>query len=126
MKILLICILILTSTSCVWGAQEEVIKYGGGEPWAWYKTNWQGAVDAQAQDMRLPYPVRPVWILGDKEGEYLVYAHRKIICPYCDFVRTICFSWPFDKEYKCENCGKIYDENIGLYKWQKSIKRRKG
>jgi len=26
--------------------------------------------------------------------------------------------------FKCENCGKIYDENIGLYKWQKSVERK--
>jgi len=102
--------------------QKEYYERIGDEVWAWYVTDWQGAYQAQLSSASgIPYPITPIWKLGRKEGEYLVYAHRYIICPYCDNKYSIGFAGPFTRT-KCQKCGKEFEERIGLYKWQKSIK----
>ena len=97
---------------------EEVYERSGDDIWAWIVTDWRGAVEAE----KVLSAVTPNYRIGRKEGEFLVLAHRYLICPYCDYTYGIFFVGPFSRT-KCEKCGREYDEEIALYKWYKKIER---
>lgn len=115
-------LILLVSCSICHAQDNEVYKKYGDRIFAWYKTDWEGA--HKAQNDTFLYPFSPKYILGNKDGEFLVYAHRHIICPFCGFDRTICFIGPFKDDYSCEKCGRKYDEKMGLYKWEHLVKNK--